>query len=365
MTEEPQKKQFPCGQCGAKVEFVPGTAALECPYCGHSNPIPQSEEDIRELDFRGHLAGLAEQEETVEIQTVRCDTCAGETTLEPNVTAGACAFCGANIVATAKSSKAIKPRSILPFEIDRDVARTAFRDWVDGLWFAPNLLKQYARTDSRLTGVYTPYWTYDASTTSWYTGLRGDVYYVTETYVTMVNGKPTTQTRQVQKIRWTPASGVVWNSFDDILVLASTSLPEKYANKLTPWGLENLVPYQDAYLSGFRAESYHVSLDDGFEQAQGVMDGHIRTSVRRDIGGDQQQITSLRTQYDDVTFKHILLPVWMSAYRYKKKVFRFLINGRTGEVQGERPWSFWKIFVLVVAILAAIGAVIAIVALSN
>ena len=86
------KKQFPCGQCGAKVEFTPGTASLTCPYCSHSNPIPQSEDDIREMDFRAHLAELAADEETVEVQTVRCDTCSGETTLDPNVTASACAL---------------------------------------------------------------------------------------------------------------------------------------------------------------------------------------------------------------------------------------------------------------------------------
>jgi len=152
-----------------------------------------------------------------------------------------------------------------------------------------------------------------------------------------------TRTRQVRHTRWTPVSGTVRNSFDDILVLASKSLPRRYVDSLDPWDLDSLVPYADEYLSGFRAESYQVSLAEGFEDAKGVMAAAIRESIRGDIGGDEQRIKSADTRYGKITFKHILLPVWMSAYRFRDRVFRILINARTGEVQGERPYSPWKI----------------------
>lgn len=353
------EKQFPCGQCGGKIVFQPGTATLTCPYCGHANAIPQSAQDIEELDLESVLAGLAAGEETIERQTVHCSECNGETTLPPNVTAAPCAYCGSDIVATAKSQKLIKPKALLPFRITREQARAAFRGWVAGLWFAPNRLKRFARMDTRLSGLYVPYWTYDANTTSWYTGQRGDYYYRTETY-TDSNGS--TRTRQVREVRWTPTSGVVWVRFDDLSVLASDSLPKAIANKLEPWDLENLEPYQDEYLSGFQAESYHIGLADGFEIAKGVMDGPIRASVRADMGGNEQRIHTLRTQYADLTFKHILLPIWLNSYRYGDRVFRFLVNARTGEVQGERPWSVWKI---VAAALAVAAAIVAIIILAN
>ena len=59
--------------------------------------------------------------------------------------------------------------------------------------------------------------------------------------------------------------------------------------------------------------------------------------------------------YRNITFKHLLLPVWISAYQFQNKTFRFLVNARTGEVQGERPWSWVKIMVLVSAIVAVIA----------
>jgi hypothetical protein len=122
--------------------------------------------------------------------------------------------------------------------------------------------------------------------------------------------------------------------------------------------LPNLVPYADEYLSGFRAESYQVSLPEGFEAAKEVMAPVIEATIRRDIGGDEQQIHSKQTQYRRITFKHILLPVWLTAYRFREKVFRILINARTGEVQGERPYSAWKIAGTVLVGLAIIGIII-------
>ena len=359
------EKQFPCEQCGAKVQFAPGKSALECPYCGHSNAIPQSEEEIEELDFHAHLEQLADEQGTVEQETADCKGCGGETTLEPNVTAAKCVFCGNDVVVTAKSKRLIKPRSLLPFKITHEQAMTEFRTWVDALWWAPNKLKEYARVDSRLVGFYSPYWTYDSDTTSRYTGQRGDYYYVTESYTTMEDGKPVTKTRQVRKTRWSPASGIVFESFDDVLVLGSTTLHKRYARKLAPWDLENLVPYQDDYLSGFRAESYNVTLDEGFDFAKAEMDDVIRDEICRDIGGDEQRISSCRTQYSNVTFKHILLPVWMNAYRYNDKVYRFLINGRTGEVQGERPYSWVKITLAVLGVVAVIAGIVIAVQLSQ
>jgi hypothetical protein len=88
------------------------------------------------------------------------------------------------------------------------------------------------------------------------------------------------------------------------------------------------------------------------------MDGAIRESVRRDIGGDEQRIHTVKTQYANVTFKHILLPIWISAYRYQDRVYRFLVNARTGQVQGGRPGSWWKITLAVAAVAAAAAAVV-------
>jgi hypothetical protein len=103
------------------------------------------------------------------------------------------------------------------------------------------------------------------------------------------------------------------------------------------------VPYQAQYLAGFGAEGYQIQLDEGFGDAQAKMRRVIEGDVRRDIGGDLQRINSLQTQYGNVTFKHVLLPIWVAAYRYGGRSYRFVVNGQTGEVDGERPYSKFKI----------------------
>jgi hypothetical protein len=129
-------------------------------------------------------------------------------------------------------------------------------------------------------------------------------------------------------------------------------------NELEPWDLPELVGYNDSYLAGFVTESYQTQLKEGFDEAKERIRPVIETTVRADIGGDVQQIHSVNTSYNDITFKHILLPLWISAYRFEDKVYRFTVNARTGEVQGERPYSAWKIFFFVLTILAVVGGAI-------
>ena len=142
-----------------------------------------------------------------------------------------------------------------------------------------------------------------------------------------------------------------------MLVLASKSLPKKYTDALEPWDLSSLEPYKPEYLAGFRAEGYQVELVDGFTEARAYMDRMIRRDVKYDIGGDDQRISSVDTTVSDVTFKHILLPVWLAAYKYQGDTYRFVVNGRTGRVQGERPYSVWKItFAVLFGLILALGA---------
>jgi hypothetical protein len=85
--------------------------------------------------------------------------------------------------------------------------------------------------------------------------------------------------------------------------------------------------------------------------------------IKFDIGGDAQQITSMQARYSDVTFKHVLLPVWLASYRWRNKAYQVVVNGRTGAVSGERPYSAIKIAIAVILALivaAAIGYVVAV-----
>ncbi|MDA7964726.1 TFIIB-type zinc finger domain-containing protein [Ruegeria sp.] len=352
MTDE---HRFPCDQCGADYRFNPGDGTLTCDHCGHSEAItggPWGGASLRELDFDAALADRLPEAEIEETRVLSCPNCAAQVEFDPNTHAAECPFCATPVVTDTGVNRHIKPRGVLPFALDEPSAHKAMADWLGQLWFAPNGLKEYARKGRKMQGIYVPYWTFDADTKSSYRGERGVVYY--ETRTVMRDGKRVQQ--QVPKVRWTPKSGRVARFFDDVLVLASRSLPKSYTDALEPWDLPALEPYQPEYLAGFRAEAYTVELREGYTEARAHMARVIERDVRFDIGGDRQRIHNVDTEVRDVTFKHILLPVWMAAYKYRGETYRFVVNGRTGRVQGERPWSAIKITIAVVlGLLVAAG----------
>ncbi|SPJ23809.1 primosomal protein N' (replication factor Y) - superfamily II helicase [Palleronia abyssalis] len=340
---------FPCPSCGADLRFEPTRGALHCDFCGHEeelapDPAPQA---IRELDFEAALSNRIPQMELEVARTHRCPNCGAEVTFDTARTAMECPFCATPVVTDPDPHQQIRPRALLPFALTEDQARRDMTAWLGGLWFAPNGLRRFARKGRRMSGVYLPYWTFDARTRSAYRGQRGRVH---RTRRRGADGK----TRTDMTIRWTRVSGTVARDFDDVLALASPTLPGKTVDAIEPWDLSALVPYSADYLAGFGAESYRIGVEDGHRIARGKMDAVIARDVRLDIGGDRQRIDRIDTEIADVTFKHILLPLWIAAYTYRGRTFRVVINGHNGRVTGERPYSPWKIaFAVLVAVIVA------------
>lgn len=348
--------RFPCDACGSDLRFAPADGKLICDHCGASQQIEGDgyhTQPIREMDFRAGLEAALPAAEIEETRVLNCPNCGAQVEFDERTHAKECPFCATPVVTDTGTHRHIKPRGLLPFRLEERAAHEAMNAWLGKLWFAPNGLQEYARKGRRMSGIYVPYWTFDADTKSSYRGERGTVYYVTRTV--MRNGKRE-QVRE-QRIRWSPKSGRVARFFDDVLVLASRSLPKTYTDNLEPWDLAGLEPYRPEYLAGFRAEGYTVELDEGFHEARAHMDRVIERDVKFDIGGDRQRIHDIDTAISDVTFKHILLPVWLAAYKYRGKTYRFVVNGVSGRVQGERPWSAWKIAFAVLAGLIVAGIV--------
>ena len=358
-----QEYRWPCAQCGADLRYAPGQTQLTCEHCGHVQDItpaaPRSRDTaLAELDLRRGLDDDLPATATVEVRSSTCPSCGAVIEFQGASHATECPFCASPVAIDTGAHRVFKPQALIPFALTEDQARDQLTGWLGRLWFAPNRLLDYTRKGRAMTGIYVPYWTFDAATRSQYRGQRGEHYYETRTVSVMVNGKRESRQEQVQKTRWYPASGQVARDFDDVVVIASTSLPQHLANGLDPWDLGRLLAFSPDYLAGFQAEGYTVALADGHQTARARMAQVIDADVRRDIGGDVQQVDQVNSDFRDETFKHILLPVWMAAYKYGGKSYRFLVNGQTGEVQGERPWSAWKIgfAVLLVAILV-LGAV--------
>jgi len=356
--------RFPCTSCGADFRYAPGTDFLQCDHCGNEEEIEArgyQTASLSELDYDRALANLLPIAEIEETLTTNCPNCAANFEFDPSVHASECPFCATPVVADPGLNRHIKPRGVLPFALQEAEAKGAMVNWLGRLWFAPSSLTEYARKGRKMQGIYVPYWTFDADTRSRYRGERGTVYYETRTVVR--DGRR--QRVRVAKVRWRNVSGKVARFFDDVLVLASRSLPKRFTDALEPWDLSALEPYRPEYLAGFRSETYTVELQDGFAEAGTYISRVIERDVKFDIGGDRQRIHDIQTQTASITFKHVLLPVWLAAYKYNGKTYRFVVNGRTGRVQGERPYSGWKIAFAVIAGALFAGAVGYLIAVSQ
>ncbi|WP_055589358.1 hypothetical protein [Peterkaempfera griseoplana] len=356
-TDATAARSYPCEACGATVEYAPGTDSLRCPYCKHEQAIARVPRQVREHAIE-ELATLPVKPLGTAPAAAReflCPGCGART--ESDTLSVRCQFCSTPLVADAAATERVVPEAVVPFGLDRDAARDALSRWTSSRWFAPKGLKKVTEAET-FKGSYLPHWTYDAATVSEYRGERGEYYYVTETYTVTENGETRTETREVRHTRWYPASGTVSRDFDDVLVPGTGHVTTEQLDQLTPWPLDQARPYQEEYLAGFQTVRYDIEPEAGLETAKRRMAPVIESDCRSDIGGDEQRVSTVDTRYFDLTFKLMLLPVWFLSYLHAGKSWQVMVNARTGEVIGERPYSAAKIAAAVLAALVVVAAVV-------
>jgi len=370
--ETPQKPEqgpgkadkFPCPSCGSQMDFDAAKGLLACAYCGHTMDVPTTADDIREYDLEKALReAVAKPSETGyggEKRSIKCMSCGGVNTVDANVVSTECPFCGSNqIVPQEQVAQVIKPESLLPFQVDQAKAIALFRTWLGGGFFRPNPVKKIAKeAQAKIQGIYLPFWTFDAFTSSWWQAEAGYYYYTTETFwATDAKGERVQQTRQVQHIRWEPASGQLQLFLDDVLVPAAGQVDKAMIENLYPFDTKALVPYKPEFLAGWGAEAYSVDLKQGWTAGQAIMKSRIEQACAAQVPGDTQRNLRVNTAFSKMTYKHVLFPVWIASYRYSDKVYHFLVNGQTGEVQGQAPISWIKVMLVVFIIMVVMVAI--------
>jgi predicted RNA-binding Zn-ribbon protein involved in translation (DUF1610 family) len=341
-----QTRTYPCTNCGGQLEFDIDLQKLKCPNCGNVQDIIEdagrvtAEQDFRAAVAKLHSEAAAAGPQVVGEKEVVCQNCGGHTTFTGTLTSTRCPYCATPIQRddVHDAPARLPVDGVLPFRVDQRQAKEALEKWINGRWFAPSEFKKYNSTGS-FASVYASYFTYDAATDTWYEGRRGEEY-----TVTVGSGdKAHTETR----VNWYDVSGQVANSFDDVTVLANEGFDRNRVTALEPWPTQEAKPFSAEYIAGHLCRTYDKDVEACFGEAKGRMESEIDSTVRRDIGGDRQDINRKEVTYKALTFKHLLLPIWLLTVIYAGKPFQVFINGITGEVQGQRPWSKVKLAVAI------------------
>jgi hypothetical protein len=349
-----------CPACGAQAEWSARKHMLVCPFCGTESPA-ELESDTGKIIEHDLVTALREVPDEMrgwqeERRTVKCQSCKAITVFDPEKVASRCDFCNSpELVDYEEIRSPLRPESILPFKINREQVHATIKSWLGSRWFAPNALKSRSLVDT-VHGVYIPYWTFDSEVHCPWTADSGTYYWVSESY-TDAQGKR--GTRQVRKTRWTPASGAIDHTFDDVLIPGTSGVDRKLLARIENFPtVSDLVPYDKGYVSGWDVEHYQVVLFDAAEQARAKKITALEGLCGSAVPGDTHRNLQISPSFSEQTFKLVLVPVWLLVYDFGRQRNQVLVNGYTGAIAGTYPKSAWKIFFAVLAALVVIALIL-------
>ncbi|MCL9806790.1 hypothetical protein NAT51_14745 [Flavobacterium amniphilum] len=346
--------EYPCPNCSAELNFDPIVKDLKCNHCNSVIPIEKKLETIKEKDISGFLSTLVNPRKDIEIILYACSKCGKENEIKENTPSFECINCGNNVVnSTAFQLQPINPSGLIPFSISKNEIQALFQNWVNkGFWTSDDFRK--ISVLDNLRGIYVPFWTFDAQTETQWSGQAGEYYYKTETYT---DSEGNSKEEKVQHTRWHYRSGHYSKFFNDILICGSDEISHSEVSKIFPFNLDELVPFDYKYLTGWESDTYSPEIKKCYDLSKSI----INEKIYRECGNlckiDTYTDLSLVTAFENESYKHILLPVWICTYVYKNKKYNFSINGQNGKIDGNKPISSTKVglvILLVVVLLVAI-----------
>jgi ribosomal protein S27E/predicted RNA-binding Zn-ribbon protein involved in translation (DUF1610 family) len=355
---ELQHTHFECDSCGGSLVFDPKSQNLKCENCGSEKTIEIDSGKILFYDFSKVDEEEKKSDWDIQTHVVKCENCGGETVVGADEITKFCSFCGSPLVTKIDESPGIKPESVIPFKIGKKDALGRFKEWIKAQWMAPRSLKKEYNS-GKIYGVYVPYWSYNTNTETEYTAQAGKDHQVAVTRTRVVDGRNETYTDYETRTNWRNVSGHHTKQFNDVLFNDGDKFNESTMEDIEPFFLEELKNFHPGFLSGFSAERAKNGVKAIWEKAKQkckkIISGEIESNIRSG-GADHVRNINLNTRFEEVKYRHMLLPVWISSYKFRGNTYHFYINGQTGEVQGKAPVSWLKVagIVLAVAIVVAV-----------
>lgn len=298
-------------------------------------------------------------------QQISCRNCGATTDFEVTMNVLKCAFCGSEqVVSQPSDPNRPVPESILSFAVEEEQARAAYRTWLGNGFFRPGDLAKAASL-REIRAVFLPFWAFDARAVTQWTAMSGRHRTETRQVQTVINGQTVFRDQQVQETDWFPASGDHAGQYSWELVSASKGLEQAWVDAIEPFNFGELRSYDGTFLLGRGAEEPALDRAQAESVARGIIETKEQSECARLVPGDTHRDLRVSTTLADVTARMIFLPVWLAAFAYKQKVYRFVVNGQTGKVTGEAPLSYFKIALVAGAVLIAILLVVVLAALMS
>lgn len=339
---------YQCPACTAPLRFDGESGKLQCDFCGSTYEVPEIEKLYAEKDKAAAKASeqaeKTAQKEAAEktaagwdvdenLRAYLCPTCGAELITEKTTAATSCPYCGNPSVVPGQLSGALKPEFVLPFKIEKEAAMAALhKHYGKRNFYLPKLFRSDNQIE-RVQGVYVPFWLFDAT-------VSGSGQYDGQDSVTHTEGDyEVTRTMHYNVERAGTAE------FNRIPVDGSKKMPDDYMDSIEPFDYTQLKPFSTAYLPGFLADCYDVSVEEASPRMETRCENSLDDLLRRDIPHSVVVKKSFSSRVEKKEAHYALLPVWMLTTKWRDHTYLFAMNGQTGKFVGELPTDnglFWR-----------------------
>jgi predicted RNA-binding Zn-ribbon protein involved in translation (DUF1610 family) len=338
--------EFKCPQCGGATAYSAQDGGLTCTYCGYYEPPASAAVGKRaqEFEFTVETMSRAAHGWGEERKELECQSCGSIASLPLDALTHTCAFCGSNKVIQRQASQdLLRPWFLIPFKVDPAACHNLTRAWMGSSWMTPAILKNVARV-ADFNGVYLPYWTFDSVTRAAWKAEVGHPR--TERYRERGEWKERTV------IDWRWESGQVRLDIDDLVVPGTQRLSQVLLDRLKGFELNALTPYDPKFLAGLQARAYDLPLEQAWEIARERMRESTRQACLAQASTNRVRNFNMSLDFSAESWRYVLLPVYVAAYRYQGQVYQVMVNGQTGAVAGQRPVDWTRVWLVVAALLA-------------
>ncbi len=341
-----QIREYKCPSCGGVLHFDSGVQKMRCEYCGTELEVSALEEYNEQLNedlpesINWNMATGAEWNpgEQSNMRTYVCKSCGGEIMADENTAATSCPFCGSPVVLMEKVSGALRPDVVIPFKLDKEAAKEAYRKHLKGKILLPKMFKEENHIDE-IQGIYVPFWLFDASTdaAARYNGTKTSTWQDKNYIYTRTSYYSIYRNGQMQ--------------FDHVPVDGSSRMADDMMEAIEPFDFNEAVDFQTAYLAGYLADSYDVSVEDSIGRANARIRQSTENALRSTVSGYSTLNTvNSSIRISDGHSSYALYPVWFMNTTWKGQTFVFAMNGQTGKMVGDLPADTMKLWIWRIAI---------------
>lgn len=335
-----------CPSCNANIDYNPKIKKWDCDYCGSVFTLKELEANEKKFDSvnTNKSVELKEKEKAV-YDEYNCNNCGAKIIADPNTAATFCVYCKNTAILKSRLSEQFSPSKLIAFNLTKQDAIDAFKKVGKGKFLMP---KEFSdpRNIQELTGIYIPFWLYSCKMDSFIEGTGkkistwrvGDYMYTkTDSYNVQRNSEFT--------FKNIPADGSI--RFDDAIM-----------NSIEPFDYKELVDFNPSFLSGFLAEKYDIGQEIA-KQTSSSRAEQTAGNIISKVSGYNTFIKNSETHNaSDEVIEYVLLPVWMVNIKYKDKFYLFAMNGQTGKMIGDIPYSKPKMFAFSIILFVVLFVII-------